>query len=79
MYTHGLLVATALGLFIYYAVNNPDNYPKASLILFIVAALGGFILFANDMRKKPGPVALVAVHAIVAVVAFVLLLVFALF
>lgn len=79
VYAHGALAAIALVLLIVYMVNNPDNYPKVSLILFIVAALGGFILFFNDMRKKPGPASLVVIHAVIAVTAFVLLLVFALF
>jgi hypothetical protein len=76
---HGLFAATGLVLLIYYMMNNQDNYPKISLILFVVAALGGFVLFINDMRKKPGPFSIVVVHALVAVTAFVLLLVFALF
>jgi len=77
VYGHGALAATALVLLLVYMYQNPDHYPQVSLILFVVAALGGFILFANDMRKKPGPVGLVVIHALVAVTAFVLLLLFA--
>lgn len=77
---HGLLGATALVLLIVYMLNNPDNYPKVALILFVVAALGGFVLVYNDLgKKKPGPKGLVAVHALIAVTAFVLLLAFVLF
>jgi hypothetical protein len=72
---HGILAASALVLLIYYGMNN--DYPQLALILFVIAALGGLILFTNDMRKKPGPFALVVVHALVAVTAFVILLVFA--
>jgi hypothetical protein len=79
VYTHGALAATGLVLLIVYMMNNPDNYPQISLILFVVAALGGFVLFFNDMKKKPGPVGLVIIHALVAVAAFVLLLTFAFF
>ena len=76
---HSLFVATALVLFIIYAVNNPD-YPQLSLILFVVAAVGGFYLVYNDLVKKsPGPRPVVIVHALVAVIAFVLLLVYAFF
>ena len=80
VFAHGGLGATALVLLIVYMLNHPENYPKVSLILFVIAALGGFLLFFNDFaKKKPGPVGLVVVHALVAVTAFVLLLVFALF
>jgi hypothetical protein len=76
---HTLFVASALVLFIVYALNNPD-YPQLSLILFIVAALGGFYLVYNDLvKKQPGPRGVVVVHALVAVTAFVLLLMYALF
>jgi hypothetical protein len=77
---HGLFGATGLILLIYYMMSNPDNYPKVSLILFVVAALGGFVLVYNDLgKKKPGPSSLVIIHALVAVTAFVLLLAFVLF
>src|SRR5436853_7799018 len=66
VYGHGALAATALVLLIVYMYNNPEHYPQWSLILFVVAAIGGFILFANDMRKKPGPILLVVIHALVA-------------
>lgn len=77
---HGLFGATGLVLLIVYAMNNMDNYPQVSLIIFVIAALGGFILLYNDLgKKKPGPISLVVVHALAAVLAFVLLLAFALF
>jgi len=76
VFAHGLLAVTGLGLLIYYAIKNPENYPQVSIILFGVAALGGIYLFYNDMRKKPGPLALAVIHALAAVVAFGLLLVF---
>ena len=79
VYAHGIAAAAALVLLIVYAVNNPENYPKISIILFVVAALGGLVLFINDMKKKPGPSGLVIVHALAAVIAFILLLTFALF
>ena len=75
---HGIFAVAGLGLLIYCMVQNPDNYPKAALILFVIAALGGIILLVRDLQKKAGPVGLVVVHALVAVTAFALLLVFAL-
>jgi hypothetical protein len=76
---HGIFAAVGLVLLIVYAINNPDNYPKISIIIFVIAALGGAVLFFNDMKKKPGPFSLVIVHALAAVTAFVLLLVYAFF
>lgn len=76
---HGLFAATGLGFLIYYMVENPENYPKAALIIFVLAAVGGAVLLVRDLMKKQGPVPLVIVHALAAVVAFALLLVFALF
>jgi hypothetical protein len=76
---HGLFAATGLGLLVYYASNNQNNYPKVSVILFLLALLGGSFLFVKDMRGKPGPMSVVIVHAVVAVTAFLLLAVFVLF
>jgi len=77
VYAHGVLAATALVLLFIYAMNNPANYPQLSLILFVAAAVGGFYLFINDFKNKPGPVSVVVIHALLAVTAFVLLLAFA--
>ena len=75
---HGIFAVAGLGLLIYYMVENPESYPKAALIVFVIAALGGITLLVRDLQKKAGPVGLVVVHALVAVAAFVMLLVFAL-
>jgi hypothetical protein len=77
VYSHGLVAAIALLLLIVYGVQNPDRFPKLSIILFVLAALGGFYLFFNDLKKKPGPVALAVIHALAAVAGFVTLLLFA--
>jgi hypothetical protein len=45
-----------------------------SLLLFIIAAIGGFILFGRDLTKKPGPKWLAVIHALAAVTSFVILL-----
>ena len=76
VFAHGVLAVTWLGLLIYYAIQNPENYPQVSIILFGIAALGGIYLFYNDMRKKPGPPGLAVIHALADVIAFGLLLVF---
>ena len=48
---------------------------RLALILFVVAALGGFTLFfAFYMRKKALPIAMVVGHGLIAIAAFVVLL-----
>lgn len=76
VYIHGLLGAVALAIVVYYVIKNGSNSPMISLILLVVAALGGFVLFARDMSKKPGPFALVVVHALVAVAGVLALILF---
>lgn len=75
VYLHGLLAATGLVLLIIYAMQN-GNYPRASLILFLIAAAGGFTLYFRDIKGKPGPVPLALIHATAAVAAFLILLLF---
>lgn len=77
VFTHGALAAVALVLLVIFAVNNPDHSPVLSIVLFVIAALGGFVLFFRDMSKKPGPKALAVIHALAAVVGFLILLAFA--
>ena len=76
IYSHGIFAALGLGLLVAVAVNNGDNYPKTALILFIVAALGGFYMFFRDLQKKMSPYSIAFVHAILAVAGFVGLLLF---
>jgi len=44
VYVHGIFVAIALIILIIYAFQNTSHYPKASIILFIVAAMIGFYM-----------------------------------
>ncbi len=76
--THGIIAAAGLVLLIIIAAQSPVRLLTIAIALFVVAALGGVVLLANDLRKKPGPLALVPVHAVVAAVALVLVLVVAL-
>jgi hypothetical protein len=71
---HGALGAAGLVLVFLHALKYPHTYLTTAIVLLGVAALGGAWLFANDLRKKPGPAALVVIHALVAVVAVVLVL-----
>jgi RsiW-degrading membrane proteinase PrsW (M82 family) len=76
IYSHGIAAATALVLLIFYAVQNPANFPKASLILFVIAALGGLYMFYQDMKKKNSPIAVAVIHALLAVSGLITLLIF---
>ena len=63
-----LIVAVVMGA-------GVPGLARTALIVFIVAAAGGFFLFAQHMQKKALPKGVVVVHALVAVTGFVLLLV----
>lgn len=76
VYTHGVLAASGLALVIAAAVRNPDHWPKASLVLFAIAAVAGFFMFFTKGNDKMGPVALAFLHGAVAVAGFAGLLIF---
>lgn len=73
---HGVLAATGLVFLIVAMVlaAATSTMLNTALILFIVAAIGGAILFSFHLRSRPLPVPLVLGHGLLAVVAFVLLL-----
>lgn len=75
---HGLFGAAGLVVLLLHTLKNPQTLLTAAIALLVVAALGGAIAFANDVRRKPGPVALIVIHALVAVTAVVLVLLVAL-
>jgi len=74
---HGLFGAAGLVVLLVYALQNPARLLTTAIVLLVVAALGGAIAFTNDLRKKPGPVGLIVIHALVAVAAVVLVLIVA--
>jgi len=76
VYSHGGVAAVALVLLILYSVQNPDKFPMLSLILLVVAALGGFALFFTELLAKKRLVPVGIVHALLAVGGFVTLLLF---
>jgi hypothetical protein len=77
IYSHGIVAAAALVTLIAYAFNNPDNFPKISLALFLISAIVGFYMFFRDLQHKMSPMGVAVSHATVAVLGFVALLVFA--
>jgi len=71
---HGGLATAGLIMLIFAATAEPGN-ALIALIIFAVAALGGFALFSFHLRKKDSPKALVLIHGGAAVLAFMLLLI----
>jgi hypothetical protein len=78
VFAHGAAAAVALLIVVFATVKATGASPTTSLILFVLAATGGFVLFAMDMTKRPIPKALAVIHPLVAaaglasLVAFVL-------
>jgi len=72
---HGLFAAAGLVVLIMAVVGgSTGNLLIASLVLFVVAALGGFALFSFHLRRLHLPTTVVLIHGLVAFVAFALLL-----
>jgi len=72
---HGIIAAAGL-VSLAVAVMHAQVPPSAryALIGFVVAALGGFFLFAFHLRRKALPIPVVVIHGLVAVISFVILL-----
>lgn len=47
------------------------------IAIFIIAALGGFVLLSFHLRNKPVPRALAVIHGLVAALGLVLLIIYA--
>jgi uncharacterized membrane protein len=68
-------VAAALITLIVYSTKNQPS-PITSIILFVIAALGGLVLFYRDVTGQTVPKWLAVLHGLLAVTGFILLLVF---
>src|SRR4051812_48715942 len=71
-FIHGAFVALALILLIIYNSKNPGL--TESVILFVVAALGGLVLIVRDLTGKALPKWLAVGHGLIAVAGFIFLL-----
>ena len=72
---HGAIAAAGLvALLLAVTGSGAPSQARIALIMFVVAALGGFGLFSFHLRKKALPIGVVVVHGLVAVAAFVVLL-----
>jgi hypothetical protein len=76
VYSHGVFAATSLVLLIVYAFQSPANYPKVSIILFVLAALGGFFMFYHDVKNKQLLKPIPFIHAALAVAGLLALVFF---
>ncbi len=76
VFIHGGFAAIGLVLVILAVAKAAGSSPVTALVLFVVAALGGFVLFGIDMQKKPVPKWLAVLHPIIAAVGLILLIVF---
>lgn len=73
---HGLLAAIGLVMLIFAVVKMaPAGLTGVALGIFILAALGGFVLFGMDLKRRMLPLGLIVVHGSAAAVALVILLV----
>jgi hypothetical protein len=73
---HGLFVVIAVIMLIIYLTKNSPG-PVESLVLFIMAAVGGLVLAYRDFTGRKIPKWLAVGHGLLAVAGFVFLLVFA--
>ena len=74
---HGLIAAAAIVLVLIYMFLNGFPTPLiTSLILFILAALGGLTLVSFDMKKKPVPKLLVVLHPVIAIAGLIVLIIY---
>ncbi len=70
---HAALGATGLVLILLSLILGAGNMIRNAFIILVVAAVGGFYLASLHLRKKVAPAAVVIIHALVAVVGFLLL------
>jgi len=73
---HGVLAASAVTLLIYAAATvGVPGLAIGAIVLFILAAAGGvFMNLGYHWKHQPLPKAIVVVHAAVAVIGFILLI-----
>jgi hypothetical protein len=73
---HGLLAVSGLVVLIVAVIGGSmGTVVNVSLAVFVIAALGGLALFSFHLRRQPLPTPVVFIHGLVAVIAFVLLVV----
>lgn len=76
VFIHGLFALIGIVLLIYYCMGN-DPGPLESVIIFLIAALGGITVWWKDITGQKIPKWLAIAHGLIAVVGFTFLLMFA--
>jgi len=71
---HGLFAAPGLVLLILGFMRMGGKGITAALVIFLIAAIGGFTLLSFQLRSRPLPIPLVLIHGVAALVAFIILL-----
>lgn len=73
---HGLFAASGLIVLIINVFQNTQIFlMNLSLMLFLIVAIGGFIVLSFHLRKKKQPNSLILIHGAAAVISFVLLII----
>ncbi|CAM4452022.1 MAG: hypothetical protein LEGION0403_FIIPPAGN_02312 [Legionella sp.] len=76
---HGLVAGIAIATMVaYLIIYGPAPLLVASLILFLLAAMGGLTLFTMGRKKMNVPKLLVIIHPLVALAALVTLIIYVL-
>ena len=70
---HALLGAAGLVILILAVMSGAGGFIPISLAILVVAALGGFYLASRHVKSQIAPKGVVVIHALVAVVGFLLL------
>ncbi|HSN16812.1 MAG TPA: hypothetical protein VLV87_01265 [Gammaproteobacteria bacterium] len=74
--THGVLGILAIVLLVMQAMAHPANHPaNLAILIFMLAALGGLLLFAFRAAKQALPLGVVLLHGLFAVVGLLFLVV----
>lgn len=74
---HGSFALLGLLMLAVFTITRPFSYWLiASLVLFILAALGGLTMFIMDVNKKPFPKAISIIHPLIALSALTLLIIY---
>src|SRR5688572_11812593 len=77
VFAHGPIAAIALIIVIVYTIlGHREPLLITSIVLFILAALGGLTLFIIDMQKKPIPKSIAVIHPMIAVLALITLIIY---
>src|SRR5690606_8334105 len=72
VFVHGVFVVVALILLITYAQQSPGF--TETIVIFVLAAVGGLVLVVRDLAKKPLPRWLALGHGMIAIIGFIFLL-----